>query len=164
VLTISPTVPVIITDSQPSNKLELLSTLVQSFKPIEIAKEICLVQYSLFKSITYPELLNQSWNHKTDKATLAPNILSMITHFNSLSKAVISLIVCETNIKIRRNLLSILIAISKKCMKTKNLNACMAFLAAFYSSPVHRLKNLGGSSSQANGVFSTPFNQTFIYS
>lgn len=62
--------------------------------PLEIARQLILVEQTLYFDLEFQEFLQQSWQ-KRDKEKLAPNILKMIRHFNKIGNLVISCVVKE---------------------------------------------------------------------
>ena len=68
--------------------LVVLKGPIKSFldiPPLEIARQLTIVEHDLFCQIQPKECLNCCWSGKRQKE-LAPNILNMIEHFNQVSK------------------------------------------------------------------------------
>jgi hypothetical protein len=63
------------------------SLSLRDFHPEEIARQLTLIEYSLYKKIKPWECLNQNWM-KADKENKAPNIIGMITRFNEVCIAI----------------------------------------------------------------------------
>lgn len=72
--------------------------------PQEIARQLCILEFQLFKQMSPKEFLNQKWN-KPDKEINAPNVVAVIKQFNRMSFWVTSSIVKVSNIKNRTALL-----------------------------------------------------------
>lgn len=105
----------------------------------EIARQITLIEYNMFKAIKPKECLNQSWN-KESREQKAFNIYQMITWFNRVSKWVASRILSEPNIKDRKAVMTKMIQIAEECRKLNNFNAVFEFVSGLQNSAVHRLK------------------------
>lgn len=56
-----------------------------AFHPEEVARQLTLIEFDIFRSIKAGECLAQNWAKK-DKQTKAPNILRMIQRFNKVSQ------------------------------------------------------------------------------
>eukprot|EP01103_Thecamoeba_quadrilineata_P014814 TRINITY_DN4508_c0_g1_i2.p1 TRINITY_DN4508_c0_g1~~TRINITY_DN4508_c0_g1_i2.p1 ORF type:complete len:806 (+),score=199.71 TRINITY_DN4508_c0_g1_i2:277-2694(+) len=107
---------------------------------LEIARQFCLVEYDIFKTIKPRELLNQSWTHKTLKEVSAPNVLAMIRRFNRVSQWVTTRVVNKEHIDKRVEIVTKFIMIALNCRKLHNFNATQEILAGLEASPCHRLK------------------------
>lgn len=73
--------------------------------PLEIARQMTLIDQSLFLKLEPSEFLGGSWN-KTGASKLAPNIYNCIVRFNITSRWVIAEILREESQKTRILLLS----------------------------------------------------------
>jgi len=110
-----------------------------AFHPEEIARQMTLIEWDLFKSIKPWECIGQSWAKK-DKETKAPNILGMILRFNKVSMWVKNTIVQTENLKSRTEALTRFIEVSERLRSLNNFNGIMEILAGLRSAAVHRLK------------------------
>ena len=62
--------------------------------PIEISRQITLIDQELYQSLENREFLNMEWSSKDD--SISPHIKKMINHFNRVSALAVSTIVsCE---------------------------------------------------------------------
>jgi len=104
----------------------------------EIARQMTLMEYALFKAIKPWEYL--CWNTKM-KQTKSANILAMINKFNVMSKWVQAEVLHggETP-KQRAVILSKFIEICEYLKALKNYNGIMEILSGLNASAVHRLK------------------------
>jgi len=112
---------------------------VVDFDPLELARQITLIEFEMFKTIKPTEFLDQAWLSK-DKEKLAPGILSMTKWSTNVSKWVITEIVMEGNIKVRAALYERFVAIAQHLEKLNNFNGCIAVLTGLQASPIYRLK------------------------
>lgn len=107
--------------------------------PLEIARQICILQHDLLCKIEPHELLGESWSG-SEGANKAPNVNAFIANFNQLCGWITSLIVsCRPPIP-RIAMIHRFIDIAKCCLELQNFNAVMAIVGALQASPVHRLK------------------------
>jgi hypothetical protein len=107
--------------------------------PLEIARQITLIEYSVFKKITPKECFNLSWTKKTKEQT-SPNIVELTKRFNDLSYWFATLIVKEEDLKLRTKLLSHVIKVITACQSLNNFNAVTTINGALNNAAIHRLK------------------------
>jgi len=105
----------------------------------EIARQLSLIEYDIYKKIKPPELLNQSWN-KTKLKHRAPNVLKMIDRFNSVSMWVATLIIQTPKVKARARMMARFMRIAEHLKNLNNYNSLMAIIAGLNFSSVYRLK------------------------
>lgn len=109
--------------------------------PEEVARQITLIEFNLFKKIHYRELLGVRWT-KANKLTESPNVLAMISFTNHFVNWIITNILKEEDVITRCLILSRFITIGKICYKKyNNFNAAMEVLSALRSSSIFRLKH-----------------------
>jgi son of sevenless-like protein len=70
---------------------DLNSFVFEELDPLEIARQLTLIEYSIFKTIQPKEFLNQGWS-KSKKEINSPSILSMIRLFNKVSNSLLFLL------------------------------------------------------------------------
>eukprot|EP01102_Stenamoeba_stenopodia_P019992 TRINITY_DN765_c0_g1_i2.p1 TRINITY_DN765_c0_g1~~TRINITY_DN765_c0_g1_i2.p1 ORF type:complete len:733 (-),score=247.38 TRINITY_DN765_c0_g1_i2:175-2373(-) len=111
----------------------------EDLDPQEVARQLTLLEESLYRAIRPQECLNQAWN-KQNKEMAAPNILAAIRRFNKVSSWV-SYSVCRYE-NIHRRLWSLerFITIAKHLRELHNYNAVQEILSGLHSSATHRLK------------------------
>ena len=108
---------------------------------VELARQLTLLDFSKFKSIQPRECLNQNWSKKAEiKQRLAPNILGMISQFNSVSNWVERMILKEKEVKVRVKLYEKFIKIADQCRALNNFNSLFAIYCGLTANPIHRLK------------------------
>ncbi|XP_049850368.1 ras guanine nucleotide exchange factor A-like [Schistocerca gregaria] len=105
----------------------------------EIARQLTLIEFEGFYKIQGSELLHQSWN-KPKLKHRAPHVLEVIERFNSISEWVATKMLLVKKLKDRVKTLSRLINIADHLKKMRNYSTLMAYLAAFRSTPIERLK------------------------
>jgi len=115
--------------------------------PIEIARQLTLIDFDLFRSIASKELLSLSWQ-KSDKEKRSPNLLKMIYRFNEVSNWVTLTIVKETNLKKRAHHLKRFIRLTEELRKLNNFNSIFVVVSALHSASVNRLSKTWGEISK----------------
>ncbi len=120
------------------SQLHLCSIL--DWHPTEVARQLTLIEFGMFRKIRVQELLNQSWN-KENRETKARNIFELIQWFNLVSRWAASEIVLEQDLKKRAKKLDRCIQIAEECRKLHNYNAVFEIIASIQTVAVHRLKN-----------------------
>eukprot|EP01103_Thecamoeba_quadrilineata_P019256 TRINITY_DN7710_c0_g1_i1.p1 TRINITY_DN7710_c0_g1~~TRINITY_DN7710_c0_g1_i1.p1 ORF type:complete len:1179 (-),score=318.56 TRINITY_DN7710_c0_g1_i1:14-3550(-) len=108
--------------------------------PLEVARQMCLIEQKIYRAIKSRECLNQAWNHKTMKETAAPNILAMIRRFNNVSAWVASEIIQTTSLNERILTVQRFITIAQHCRDLHNFNATQEILSGLSSAAIYRLK------------------------
>jgi len=109
--------------------------------PTEVARQLTIVEYGLYRSIMPQECLGQAWTKTATRTEKAPNIMAMIARFNQVSRWVATELVKEQNIKRRGDLLSHIISIAAGCEKLNNYNAMMEIISGLQCSSIFRLKH-----------------------
>lgn len=118
-----------------------LDSSVLEIHPEEFARQISLVEHSLFRNIRFRELLAVRWT-KSSKHTESPNVLAMISFTNNFVNWVVTEILKCEDLKTRSVTISRFVTIAKICVKQyNNFNAAMEILSALRSSSIFRLKN-----------------------
>lgn len=111
------------------------------FSPVEVARQICLIEFQDYQKIHPTECMHQSWTKK-NKAEAAPSIGRMIKRSNSLPLWVATQILSEAEGKLRNRakIVSNFIKIASELRKVNNFNAVMEITAGLQLSPIYRLK------------------------
>lgn len=126
--------------------------------PLELARQITLVDRDAFTAIQAKEFLDQGWE-KPDKDKRSPNVTQMIRNTNNLTFWVVTSIVTCKNIRQRVTLLKYFISVAEMCAKLNNYNALTAFIAGLSQGPVHRMsktwKQLKEKHSKHSDLFAT---------
>eukprot|EP01080_Neovahlkampfia_damariscottae_P001247 gene1247-11336_t len=107
--------------------------------PLEIARQITLIEYSIFRKITPKECFNLSWTKKNKEQT-SPNIVELTKRFNDLSYWFATLIVKEEDLKSRIKVLSHVVKVITACQSINNFNAVTTINGALNNAAIHRLK------------------------
>eukprot|EP01102_Stenamoeba_stenopodia_P018147 TRINITY_DN661_c1_g1_i1.p1 TRINITY_DN661_c1_g1~~TRINITY_DN661_c1_g1_i1.p1 ORF type:complete len:1017 (+),score=351.00 TRINITY_DN661_c1_g1_i1:339-3389(+) len=106
---------------------------------VELARQLTLMEYDLFKQANPSEYLKQGWK-KADKMTRSPNICAMIDRFNLVSAWVSTEVVKATEAKARANIIAKFINVAEECRVLQNYNGMMEIIAGLQNASVKRLK------------------------
>jgi len=106
--------------------------------PLEIARQLTIMESKTYNQIQPIECLNKAWSEKENSP--AVNVKAMIEFSNRTTGWVATAILGENDIKRRCNILKHFILVADKCYSLNNFNTVMSILAGFNSSPIHRLK------------------------
>lgn len=117
----------------------VLGTVFSDLDELEIARQLTILNHSLFLNIERAELLGQKWN-RPDTHNQAPNLMRFINRFNSESNFTCTLILEQHDLKERARMMERFIRIAHACMELRNYSSMMAIYAALNSAPVMRLK------------------------
>lgn len=109
----------------------------EDFDPIEVARQLCLIEQEIYTAIHPKEALNQSWNKRKEQA---PNIIKMIHFFNVFSKWVSTKLVSEPDLKARSKLLKKFVQILIHLRQYNNFDSMQAILAGLNNASIFRLK------------------------
>eukprot|EP00042_Codosiga_hollandica_P048046 m.531087 g.531087 ORF g.531087 m.531087 type:complete len:1223 (-) comp57575_c0_seq2:122-3790(-) len=112
---------------------------VLNLNPIEVARQLTLIEYSIFAKIKPSELIGQPWM-KADKETNAPNVLHFVHRFNNVSHWVVRTLVELQHHQERVECLSMFIEIMRELLQLNNFNGVMEIYSALDSSAIRRLK------------------------
>eukprot|EP01129_Flabellula_baltica_P001836 TRINITY_DN11742_c0_g1_i1.p1 TRINITY_DN11742_c0_g1~~TRINITY_DN11742_c0_g1_i1.p1 ORF type:complete len:758 (-),score=156.26 TRINITY_DN11742_c0_g1_i1:9-2282(-) len=118
------------------NQIDINDYSVLDFHPIEIARQITLIDQSYLMKIPLVELMNKNFEEKAK----SPFIKEVHKWFNFLSRWAASEIVSETNLKKRVKLLGHFIIITEKLCELQNYNAFIAVGSGISGFAVSRLK------------------------
>ncbi|KAJ1560088.1 hypothetical protein HK405_008279 [Cladochytrium tenue] len=106
--------------------------------PLEIARQLTIIESKVYNRIQPVELLSKAWSGK--QSDVAVNIKAMIAMSNQVSGWVSQSVLSEWDQQKRKRLLMHFIAIAEKCCTLNNFNTLMSVLAALNTAPIHRLK------------------------
>lgn len=117
------------------------SVTILDIDPGDIARQLCLIDNSVFCKIKPDELLDLNFSMKRRHLGLAPNVVEMASYSNHLSAFVGDTVLGgDHSPKIRRNILKQWIKIAEKCNEYQNFNSLMAITSALQSVNILRLK------------------------
>jgi len=106
--------------------------------PLEMARQMTLIEKELFRAIRPPELAGGAFKKK-NKAELSPNVVQMIDWFNHITAWVQKEIVLTPNLKERITVLSLFIQVASHLRDLGNLSCAMQIVCALDTTSVKRL-------------------------
>ncbi|KAJ3248474.1 hypothetical protein HDU77_008106 [Chytriomyces hyalinus] len=106
--------------------------------PLEIARQLTLMESSVFNRIQPVECLKKAWSEK--ESNLSPNVKAMIQHSNQIAGWVIHIILSERDVKKRAAIIKHFILVADRCRSLNNFCTLTTILGALNSASIHRLK------------------------
>lgn len=138
--------------SRQSRKIDILRELkppaVLSFskmflelKSVEVAEQMTLIDFNMFKSIRPQELLSGAWNKEPLKYR-AHHVINLINRANSVSLWVAGMILLQPTSKTRRKMFSKFAVVAAQLRQVHNYHSLMAIISGLNLSAVSRLKTV----------------------
>lgn len=117
------------------------SSLVQDLSAQELAQQLCIHDFQLFRNIPAIEYLNQIWRRPNDEELLTcPSLDYFIARFDKESYWVATEVCCVKDKKKRIQVLEKFIMTAKLCQTYGNFFTMFALIAGLSLSSVSRLK------------------------
>ncbi|KAJ5984678.1 hypothetical protein N7481_006777 [Penicillium waksmanii] len=118
------------------NKLQFLK-----IDPKEIARQLTIMESSMFAKIQRSELLNKSWQKRDTCGGpgSAPHIRASIRYSNQVSNWVVALIIAESELKKRTQVIGHFINVASACRDLQNYSTVISILSGLESAPIYRL-------------------------
>lgn len=110
---------------------------ILDFDPLELARQLTIIESKIFCMIQPEELLALEWTKKAGKGV---NVKAMSTLSNDLANLVIDTILHLEDVKRRAVVIKQWIKIATKCLELNNYDSLIAILASLNTSMVSRLK------------------------
>ncbi|KAI8893365.1 ras guanine nucleotide exchange factor domain-containing protein [Globomyces pollinis-pini] len=107
--------------------------------PLEVARQLTIMESNLFLKIMPIELMKQEWAKK-NTTSLAVNVRAMTSLSTKITGWVVCTILQEADLKRRAFILKFFIKVAERCLMLNNFNTLLAIQSAFNSSTISRLK------------------------
>ncbi|KAI8895453.1 ras guanine nucleotide exchange factor domain-containing protein [Globomyces pollinis-pini] len=124
-------------EATPTLKVSTSTTLLELL-PIELAKQIIIMDANCFTSIDRKEFEEMKWGG-INKATDAPRIVESTLHFNQLALWVAQEILNCEKIQNRFQVLGFFIHVANHCLKYDDFSGLKAIVSGLQSGPIYRL-------------------------
>lgn len=107
---------------------------------IELARQLTLKEFDLFRKITKLACIHKVWGKKSGVAESIMDISNFIKASNQLTNFVAYMIVRKDDQRKRVQVIRYFVNVAEKCHQYNNYSSMTAIISALYSSPIHRLK------------------------
>lgn len=133
------------TSSIPRSRLitsDKLNSIVQ-MHPLEVARQLALMGFDVFRRIRRRELLRQAWvkGSVAQARAAAPNILSLIDFFNITSNWAAAEVLKGARPEERAHIICILLDTANNCLVLNDFSSLMAIVSSLQGVAVARLKH-----------------------
>ncbi|KAH9814181.1 ras guanine nucleotide exchange factor domain-containing protein [Melampsora americana] len=128
----------------PRNKFQL--DLLE-IDPLELARQLTLLESNLFRQIAVPECLARVWENKELDSS---NLTKLINMNNSVTHWVGKTILFQNQKKKRANIIKHFISTAERCHQLKNYSTLIQIVAGLTMTPVFRLRRTWETISQKN--------------
>jgi son of sevenless-like protein len=126
------------TPHQPPTSDPLTLSLLD-LHPVEVARQLTLIDHELLRRTRLGEWFDCSWTGDAARDE-APTIVTLVNHFNSVSRWVSTAIVSAPDVDSRVVLLKRFLIAAHACAELRNLNGVMQILSGVEAFAVHRLR------------------------
>ncbi|KAL9049133.1 MAG: hypothetical protein Q9162_007374 [Coniocarpon cinnabarinum] len=110
--------------------------------PTEFARQLTIIESKLYCKIKPHECLNKIWQKKTpgaDSHEPASNVKALILHSNRLTNLVAEMILHQSDLAKRANVVKHFIHVADKCLALNNFSTLTSIISALGTAPIHRL-------------------------
>ncbi|KAL0076587.1 ras guanine nucleotide exchange factor domain-containing protein [Phycomyces blakesleeanus] len=140
----------------PSESL-LQSVHVNDFDPLELARQLTLMENSLFCKIRHNEMIGQEFKKKGAVSTAA-NVKAMIQKSTQVTSWISDSILRDSDPKKRSHIIKFWIKVGDFCLQLSNYNTLMAIRSALSSTSISRLKKTW---EYVSGKYKTMYEQIY---
>ncbi|WWC71747.1 uncharacterized protein I206_105706 [Kwoniella pini CBS 10737] len=108
--------------------------------PLEIARQLTIVEFIHFQRIKPSECLNRAWADENTGSINAPNVRNVILTANRMAGWVALHILSPKDVRQRATAMKILIQVAAECRHLNNFSSMAGIVAGLNSAPITRLK------------------------
>ncbi|GAA6032332.1 hypothetical protein JCM8097_008123 [Rhodosporidiobolus ruineniae] len=123
---------------QPILPRNLKKIKLTDLEPLELARQLTIMDSRLFQRITPQECLSKAW--PKEFGSEAPNISAMIDMSNAVTRWVTETILAQEDLKKRANVVKHFVAVAERCLALNNFSTLIHIIAGLNSTPIHRLR------------------------
>ncbi|GAA5857810.1 hypothetical protein JCM8547_005989 [Rhodosporidiobolus lusitaniae] len=123
---------------QPILPRNLKKFKLTDLEPLELARQLTIMDSRLFQRITPQECLSKAWPREF--GTDAPNISAMIDMSNAVTRWVTESILAQEDLKKRANIVKHFVSVAERCLQLNNFSTLIHIIAGLNSTPIHRLR------------------------
>ncbi|KAJ8293602.1 Cell division control protein 25 [Rhodotorula toruloides] len=123
---------------QPIVPRNLKKIKLVDIEPLELARQLTIMDGRLFQRITPQECLSKAWPKQFGSE--APNISAMIDMSNAVTRWVTESILAQEDLKKRAAVVKHFVAIAERCLALNNFSTLIHIIAGLNSTPIHRLR------------------------
>ncbi|KNE63944.1 hypothetical protein AMAG_19095 [Allomyces macrogynus ATCC 38327] len=117
-----------------------MESMILAYTPLQVAQQLCLYDWRLFRNIHPIEYLNQIWVKKDDEDAHTPSLDFFIARFDLESYWVATEITSVKDVKKRAQVLVQFIDITRHCLEMNNFYSTFSLISGLSMRPVERLK------------------------
>ncbi|KNC49780.1 cell division control protein [Thecamonas trahens ATCC 50062] len=108
--------------------------------PVELARQLTIMEFDLYRRIKPWEFLNQGWTKKDVTPLPSPHIVALTNHFNHVAEWVAMEVLQAGSLKKRAKTLVRIIDMASELRALNNFNGVMEILAGLQTTAVYRLR------------------------
>lgn len=123
-----------------SSKPSLVSDYLEQHSPLDVAKQLTLIDFSIFSLIRPAELMNQAWTSKK-LSHRAMHVCTFMNRVNNLSNWVATLILSRNTLASRIKTMQFLVEVAVQLRNMNNYHSLMGIVAGTNVSAISRLKH-----------------------
>lgn len=109
--------------------------------PLEVARQICLMDFKLYSQIQATDLLKCAWRDASRLRQEGNKLIGLISLFNTTASRFGHLVLSQSTLAARVQVIGFILRIMEYLDELNNFSSLMALLSALDWSPVHRLQH-----------------------